>query len=149
LCIYSNTGVDLIVDVFGYMVNSQATGFTPSAPFRWVDTRDRWSTAMNFGTGGQHLGAGQMLTIPIAGQRGVPATAKAVSFNVTVVDGSGDNGYVTAFPCGVQPPTSNLNFSAGEAVANGAMVALSSSGSLCVYTSVSVHVVIDVNGWWG
>ncbi|MGB8859982.1 MAG: CAP domain-containing protein [Ilumatobacteraceae bacterium] len=150
VCIYSNTGVDLIVDVFGYMVSAgEATGFTPSAPFRWVDTRERWVADLNFGTGGEHLGGGQTITMPVAGTRGVPASAKAVSFNVTVVDGSADNGYITAYPCGSQPPTSNLNFSAGEAVANGAMVALSSGGALCVYSSVSVHVVIDINGWWG
>ena len=149
VCVYSNTNLDVIIDVFGYMAPSSATGFTPSAPFRWVDTRDGWNTAMNFGTGGQRLGGGQTISIQIAGQRGIPATAKAVSFNVTAVDGQGNNGYITAYPCGWQPPTSNVNFSAGQAVANGAMVALSGSGTLCVYAAVSVHVILDVNGWWG
>ena len=31
----------------------------------------------------------------------------------------------------------------------GAMVALSAGGSLCVFSSVASHVIIDVNGWWG
>ncbi len=149
VCLYSNTNLDIIVDVFGYMVPSSATGFTPSAPFRWVDTRNQWSTAINFGTGGQRLGAGRTISIQIAGQRGVPATAKSVSFNITAAAGEANNGYVTAFPCGGQPPTSNVNFSAGQAVANGAMVALSSGGALCVYVPVAVHVILDVNGWWG
>ena len=149
VCVYSNTSVDIIVDVFGYMVPSSATGFTPSAPFRWVDTRDRWNATMNFGTAGQRLGAGQTIVMQVAGQRGVPATAKSVSFNVTVAAGEANNGYITAYPCGGQPPTSNLNFSAGQAVANGAMVSLSAAGALCVYASVSVHVILDVNGWWG
>ncbi len=148
VCIYTNTGVDLLVDVFGYMVHSQETGFTPSAPFRWVDTRDRWSTAMNFGTSGQTVAANQTISIPLAGSRGVPATAKAVSFNITAVGGV-DDGYLTAYPCGSPTATSNLNFSANEAVANGAMVALSGNGALCVYASTAVHVIIDVNGWWG
>lgn len=149
VCIYSNTGVDLIVDVFGYMAPSTATGFTPSAPFRWVDTRDKWLTALNFGTGGLRLGAGQTIVMQVAGQRGVPGTARAVSFNVTAADGAANNGFITAFPCGGQPPTSNVNFSAGQAVANGAMVSLSASGALCVYSSETVHVILDVNGWWG
>jgi len=149
VCLFSNTGVDLIVDVFGYMAPSSATGFTPSAPFRWVDTRSPWSLDLNFGTSGQRLGGGQVIAIQVAGQRGVPFSAKSVSFNVTAADGAADNGYVTAYPCGSPPPTSNLNFSAGKAVANGAMVALSATGSLCVYSSVAAHVIVDVNGWWG
>ncbi|MBP8210757.1 MAG: hypothetical protein KAY11_14420 [Ilumatobacteraceae bacterium] len=149
VCVYSSTGVDLIVDVFGYMVPSSATGFTPSAPFRWVDTRVKWSAEVNFGTGGQRLGAGQVITIQVAGQRGVPSSATAVSFNITATDGADNNGYITAYPCGSQAPTSNLNFNAGKAVANGAMVALSAGGSLCVYSSVSAHAIIDINGWWG
>ncbi len=149
VCLYGNTGVDVIVDVFGYMTPSGATGFTASAPFRWVDTRASWSAEMNFGTGGQRLGQGQVITMAIAGQRGVPASAKAVSFNITSAAAVADNGYVTAYPCGSQPPTSNLNFGYGQSVANGAMVALSAGGSLCVYSSVSSHVIIDVNGWWG
>jgi len=149
VCIYSNTNVDVIVDVFGYMAPSGATGFTPSAPFRWTDTRDRWMTAMNSGTGGQRLAGGQTITLQVAGQRGVPSTARAVSFNVTVADGAGDNGYITAYPCGNRPNTSNLNFSAGQAVANGAMVSLSGSGTLCIYSYETVHLIVDVNGWWG
>jgi hypothetical protein len=149
VCLYASTGVDVIVDVFGYMAPSGATGFTPSAPFRWVDTRATWSTEMNFGTGGARVNSGQVITMQIAGQRGVPSSAKSVSFNLTSADGAADNGYITAYPCGSQPPTSNLNFSYGQAVANGGMVALSATGALCVYSSVSDHVIIDVNGWWG
>lgn len=149
VCLYSNVSLDLIVDVFGYMGASSATGFTPTAPFRWVDTRDKWNQNMNFGTAGQRLGAGQTMTIQVAGQRGVPASTKSVSFNVTA--GADDNigGYITAYPCGGQPPTSNVNFGAGQVVANGGMVALSASGSLCIISSVPVHVIVDVNGWWG
>jgi hypothetical protein len=33
-------------------------------------------------------------------------------------------------------------------VSNGAQLPLSSSGSLCIYSNQTVHVVIDVNGWW-
>jgi len=148
VCIYSNTGVGLIVDVFGYMAPGTTNGFTPTAPFRWVDTRDKWVSSLNFGTGGRRLNAGQTIVMQVAGQRGVPASARAVSFNVTVTDGA-SGGYLTAYPCGSSPSTSNVNFGANQAVANGAMVSLSASGALCVYTSESVHAVLDVNGWWG
>ena len=147
ICLYSSTGVGLIVDVFGYMSpGPSSNGFTSSAPFRWVDTRDRWQPSLNFGTGGQRLNGGQTIEIQVAGQRGVPPNARAVSFNVTAVGGL-NGGYLTAYPCGSKPPTSNVNFGAADAIANGAMVALSAGGALCVYVSDAVHVVLDVNGW--
>ena len=148
VCLYTSQNMDVLVDVFGYMVTSPTARFTPSAPFRWVDTRSKWSTDLNFGTGGQRVNAGQVLTLQIAGQRGIPANATSLSFNLTAVDGAGDNGYVIAYPCGSQPPTSNVNFRYGQNVANGAMVALSASGSLCLYAAVSTHLILDVNGWW-
>lgn len=148
ICLYTSSNVDILVDVFGYMVPSSSAEFMPTAPFRWVDTRSPWSTDLNFGTGGLRVGGGNTMTLQIAGQRGVPADAKAVSFNLTAVDGAGDNGYVTAYPCGSPPPTSNVNFRYRQTVANGSMVALSPSGQLCLYTFVSTHLLLDVNGWW-
>ena len=148
ICLFTSSNVDILVDVFGYMVPSGTPVFTPSAPFRWVDTRSPWSTDLNFGLGGQRVSDGYTITVQIAGQRGVPANAKAVSFNLTAVDGAGDNGYVTAYPCGSPAPTSNVNFRYRQTVANGSMVALSASGQLCLYTFVSTHLLLDVNGWW-
>ena len=148
ICLYTSSNVDILVDVFGYMVPSGTPVFTPSVPFRWIDTRSPWSTDLNLGLGGQRVSDGQTITVQIAGQRGVPANAKAVSFNLTAVDGGGDNGFVIAFPCGSQPPTSNVNFRHRQTVANGSMVALSASGQLCLYSFVSTHLLLDVNGWW-
>ena len=148
ICLFTSSNVDILIDVFGYMVPSGTPVFTPSTPFRWIDTRSPWSTDLNFGLGGQRFSGGQTITVQIAGQRGVPANAKAVSFNLTAVDGAGDNGYVTAYPCGSPAPTSNVNFRYRQTVANGSMVALSASGQLCLYTFVSTHLLLDVNGWW-
>lgn len=147
ICIYASTAVDVIVDVFGYMVPGTNGGFTPSTPFRWTDTRQRYWTDLNAGLDGRRLNAGEVIELDIAGNRGVPPSARAVSFNLTAADALA-SGFVTAFPCGAVPYTSNVNYPAGGAVANGATVALSDSGTLCLYAWMPVHLILDVNGWW-
>jgi hypothetical protein len=147
ICLYTLTDVDLIVDITGYVMPKAALKFTPTAPFRFTDTRDRNRPEINAGTNGNPLGGSQVLVIQIAGQRGISAQAKAISANFTVT-GAGSPGYLTAWPCGEQPTTSTVNFTIGSAVANGAQMPLSSSGQLCVYVSNTVHVIVDINGWW-
>ena len=97
---------------------------------------------------GRSLAAGQVVTLRIAGNQGVPAGAKAASVNITTV-ASGAASYVTAYPCGARPLASNVNITPAQfANANGAMVKLSATGDLCVYAAQPVHVVIDINGVW-
>jgi hypothetical protein len=147
ICLYTLTDVDLIVDITGYLVSNANLKFTSTTPFRLTDTRDRNRPELNDGTGGNPVGTGQMLTIQVAGQRGVSADAKAISANFTVI-GSATSGFLTAWPCGQQPATSTVNYGIGNAVANGAQMPLSASGQLCVYVSNTVHVIVDINGWW-
>jgi hypothetical protein len=147
VCLYTSTVVDLIVDVTGYIADSAAMRFMPTSPFRLTDTRDRNRPEMNAGTGGAPLAQGQILTIQVAGMRGIANNAKAVSANFTVTGGNAD-GFLTAWPCGPQPETSTVNFALGDAIANGAQMPLSASGQLCVMVSNDAHVIIDVNGWW-
>ena len=147
VCLYTLGDTDLVVDVTGYLSSGSQGMFTPTAPFRFVDTRDRMRVELNGGTGGSALAAGETLVIPIAGRRGVPTDATAVSLNLTITDAAGA-GFITAWPCGPRPTTSTANYSAGAAVSNGAQLPLSANGSLCVFTLQAAHVVIDVNGWW-
>lgn len=146
LCVYTSSGTDLLVDLIGYF-SASGHRITPLAVTRFTDTRDLYRPTMNAGTGGARLGAGQTLTIPMAGVRGVPATAKAVSINVTAADGAG-SGFITVWPCGDMPVASTVNFVPGVAVANGTQAKLSSAGELCVYASEAVHVIIDISGVW-
>ncbi len=147
VCLFTLGATDLVVDVTGYLSAASTGVFTPTEPFRFLDTRERLSTEMNGGTGGNVLGGGQTLRIQIAGQRGVPSDAKAVSINLTVTDALGA-GYVTAWPCGERPTTSTANYNATQPVSNGAQLPLSADGALCVFSLWPTHVVIDVNGWW-
>jgi hypothetical protein len=102
---------------------------------------------VNSGTGGNQLQAGQTLVVPIAGVRGVPSGAKAVSLNLTVTNANG-SGYITAWPCGTRPVVSTANYEANTPVSNGAQLPLAADGSLCIFSLQTAHVVIDVNGWW-
>ena len=146
VCFFANTDIDLVVDVVGYVSPGASNRFTPSTPFRFTDTRDTRPDA-SAGQGGTRFASGQTLVVQIAGMRGVPAAARAISANLTVVDAN-DRGFVTAFPCGEVPTASNVNYELATAVANAAELSLSASGAICIYSSNSAHVIIDVNGWW-
>ncbi|MEY2583367.1 MAG: hypothetical protein QOE09_3216 [Ilumatobacteraceae bacterium] len=147
VCFFSNVDIDLAVDVVGYVAAGAANKFTPSTPFRFTDTRDAFRTEVNAGQAGTRLAPSQTLVVQIAGVRGVPANARAISANLTVADGM-NKGFVTAFPCGDVPTASNVNYEISSPVANAAELPLSSTGAICIYSSSSAQVIIDVNGWW-
>ncbi len=147
VCVFTLNDTDLVVDLTGYLSSGSLRRFTPSDPFRFVDTRDRARPEMNSGTGGNQLQAGTVMVVPIAGVRGVPTGAKAVSLNLTVTNANGP-GYITAWPCGDRPTVSTANYEANNAVSNGAQLPLSADGSLCIFSLQTAHVIIDVNGWW-
>jgi hypothetical protein len=59
--------------------------------------------------------------------------------------------YLTIYPAGAsQPFTSNLNFTAGQTVANQVVIPLGAGGAITVYNSQgTVDVIVDVAGWYG
>jgi hypothetical protein len=102
--------------------------------------------------GGQPLGAQQERTATVVGGAcGIPATAKAVSFNVTATDAI-TGGHIRVYPGGTpKPGTSSLNFAAGKTRANNGIVSLGAAGDLAFFSgqaSGSVHVILDVSGYF-
>ncbi|MGE0000357.1 MAG: hypothetical protein AB7U39_25855, partial [Ilumatobacteraceae bacterium] len=84
----------------------------------------------------------------VRGRGGVPGNATAVALNVTATQGS-ESGFVTVYPCGTQRPlTSNLNYVAGQTVANVVIASLDADGRVCLFSNASVHLVADVNGYF-
>jgi hypothetical protein len=117
-------------------------GYVPLSPARLLDTRDGTGAPAGFAA------AGSTTEVQVAGNGGVVATAKAVALNVTVTQPK-TAGFVTVFPCGqTRPTTSNLNFVAGQSVANLAVIQLPASGKVCLYTDDQTHLVADVNGYF-
>ena len=120
--------------------------FLPLAPARLADTRPTGATADGSFAGSGPLVGGSEIAVVVAGRGGVPANAVAVSVNVTVTEARAA-GYVTVYPCGAGRPTaSNLNYSAGGTIPNAVLSQVGAGGAVCVFSSQTVHMVIDVNG---
>jgi len=136
-CVFTNSPIDVIVDVTGVFSSTSALKFTPVAPTRMVDTR--------VGTGGWrgHQGVGQTIEIGAA-----PDAAVAVTGTITIV-GPGVSGYLTGTTCG-QPAgqTSSVNAAGGAVIANSLTVGLSPGGNLCITSLVAAHTLFDTTGWW-
>ena len=148
--VYNSSGTtQVVVDVEGWYGPTGSGGdlFNPVSPQRIVDTRP--------GSGhpyaGETLGPGQTLTVQVAGQGGIPSTgADAVVMNVTATDATAAS-FLTMYPAGAaQPFASNLNFNAGQTVANQVVLPLGAGGAVTVYNDQgSVDLIVDVAGWYG
>lgn len=47
-----------------------------------------------------------------------------------------------------RPLASNVNYVAGQVVANGVIAAVSASGQVCLYSSVATDIIVDLAGWF-
>lgn len=84
--------------------------------------------------------------IQVTGRCNVPEGTRAAALIVTATEATAP-GFVTVWPAGgARPVVSNLNVIRGNTVANSAVVQLSASGAIDVYTQTPVEVVIDVTG---
>ena len=134
VCVYVSGTAGLLVDVNGFV--PAGSNLTALIPARLFDSRS---------SGGART-AGSVTEVQVAGLGGVPAQARTAMLNVTAVQASSD-GFMTVFPCGTPVPTaSNLNFAAGQTIANAVVAKIGDGGRVCVYTSSAAHLVIDVNG---
>lgn len=112
-------------------------------PCRVIDTRF-----------GSPLGTGAAKIVSLAGNCGIPANARAVAANVTI-PGPATPGNVSIYP-GNYPSvgTNTINFSAGNTIANNAMLPLSTDGTGTVAAlanlpaGATVNLVIDVAGYY-
>lgn len=118
--------------------------FHTVTPCRLLDTRQS----------GQPLTAGEQRAIQVTNLCGLPATAKALSLNVTVAEGT-QLGYLTLFPDGCPVPgSSTINFAAMQTRANNAILRLSegTSPALAVKAMLAapgtVQLIVDVNGYF-
>lgn len=117
------------------------TSFFTITPCRVFDSRQ---SAVLFGN--------VRRTIPVAGTCGIPASARAVAANVTVVLPSGP-GHVTLFPgtAAAAPLASTINFSPGQVRANNAILPLGTNGTIAalpVMPGGQVDLILDVVGYF-
>jgi len=151
LVIHSNTGsVDVIADLAGTYVEDETApttgaGFSATTPKRVLDTRPGTTTGGPVGP----LGPGETRTVQITGVDGIPADATAVAINLTATQTTAQS-HLTAGPTGTALPTvSNLNWPAGDTIANQAIVPLGPDGAIQIRNNTgTVQVIADVAGWF-
>jgi len=145
VCIFTQSTTHIIVDVGGYF--PAGSDYQALVPARLLETRSGLSTIDGQFNGLGTAGIGAITPLQVTGRGGVPAGASTVVLNVTVT-GPTVPGYVTVYPCGIDPPlASNLNFVGGQTVANAVIVKLSGDGKVCLFTSNATELIADVNGY--
>lgn len=123
-----------------------------SKPIRLLDTRPGTTAPLN--NGFAKVAGNTVLTLQITGTvadgLSVPAGAKGILGNLTIIGPNGD-GYAQVWPGGLAAPsTSNINYgtvNASPAIANYFISALDAAGKLNVLTYQTAHVLIDVSGF--
>jgi hypothetical protein len=140
---YAGAGPD--VGAFEWSGPPPALAFYTVTPCRTVDTRE---AALG---GPAPVAAGSDRVFALAGPCGVPATAKAVSLNLTVTRPT-VAGNLRLYPAGTPLPlVSTINYSAAQTRANNAIASLNALGQVavrCSQASGTVHVILDVNGYF-
>jgi Tol biopolymer transport system component len=133
-------------DAFLYSNILPGRDFFTLTPCRILDTRQ--------GGQGPALTSGLRRIVLAKGTCGIPATARAIAVNLTVVQPSAA-GYLALHAGDISPEmTSALNFAAGQMRTNNAIVPLAfdGTGTLAVTPLVAgngtVHLVLDVSGYF-
>jgi hypothetical protein len=114
---------------------------------RLVDTRNPDGPL-----GGPAISGGVTRAFALAGHCGIPATAKALSVNLTVT-GTLLPGYLTLFPFDQSLPNSSvINFAAGSTRTNNSVLSLSGEGTGTLNvkngSAGALHIILDVNGYF-
>ncbi|NNN21455.1 MAG: hypothetical protein HKL80_05565 [Acidimicrobiales bacterium] len=145
---------DVVVDIQGYYGPNSAPSpqgqFHSVTPARICDTRSTMSSNQCNSNGNGTLGPNGTLSVAVAGYGGVSSTgAQDVVLNVTVANTTASS-YLTVYPAGsTMPLVSNLNWSAGDTIANQVIVPLSSTGDINIYNfKGNADVIVDVSGWF-
>ncbi|MFE6835318.1 hypothetical protein ACFVFI_10855, partial [Streptomyces sp. NPDC057705] len=117
--------------------------FVPAGPSRFLDTRDGTGAAK------QRVGPGGVVTLQVAGVKGIPATGvTAVVMNVTAVHPT-EAGHVMVYPNGqATPKVSNLNFAPGQIVPNLVTVPVVNGKVDLRNNAGSVDLIADVTGYY-
>jgi serine protease len=126
-----------------------AADYWTLTPCRLFDTRDPTGPF-----GGPILASGVVRSFALAGRCGIPASAMAISVNLTSVTPTA-LGYLKVYPGDAGTvSTSALNFGAGQVRGNNAIVPVAADGSGTVNVlpflsdGGTVHAVLDVNGYF-
>jgi peptidoglycan hydrolase-like protein with peptidoglycan-binding domain len=177
VCLYSSVGTDIVVDIAGWFTGAIEAAAAPSddgtgepaetgepdaltdpadpfvglLPDRRVDTRNGVGGFASKVTPSTPISipiAGTAATLPDGSVTSVPVDVAAVALNVAVVRGS-SRGFITLWPCGTEMPlAANVNYEQGAVVSNGVVAPVGADGSVCLHSSATADVVVDLNGFF-
>jgi hypothetical protein len=147
VCLTSSVQTDVIADLSGWFSSASLGRYQGRSPSRVLDTR--------LGTGAPlgRVAANVAFTLSLPD---TPAGASAAVLNVTITQPT-TTGFVTVWPgpadgspclAAGAPDASNVNFVAGQTVANLVTVGAPSNGRVCVKSTVATHVIADLSGWY-
>lgn len=131
-------------DVFADHTAAPATDYYTLEPCRLLNTRQE---------DGPALASGVMELLAVHGECGIPATARALVVNVTVLDATA-RGNLRFHEGGLAAPVaSTINFAGGEIRANNAILPLTLAErglgvTPLVVDGGTVHLILDVFGWF-
>ncbi len=127
-----------LLDITGYFASGSASKYRPVAPQRLYDSRK----------GAGPFVAGELRGLKVGGVLGVPAGATAVVLNVTAVGATAPS-FINVTPGNVSSTdTSNINVANIAAVPNAVVVGLSAEFFNIYNHGGSVHIVVDVTGYF-
>jgi glucose/arabinose dehydrogenase len=116
-------------------------------PCRLIDTRGAPGP-----TTGPALTSGVVRNFPVLGNCFVQFTAKAVAMNITVTGATSFGNLAMWAEGGLRPNSSVINFKAGTARANNAIVSIGAPGGISVVPTLAdggtVHLVVDIVGYF-
>ena len=144
--IFNHAGnTNVVIDVDGYYTSTPSTNdsglYNSMSPVRALGNLQL----------GAPVVANTSVPVQVTGTlTGVPVTATAVVVNVTAAHGTVSS-YLTVYPAGATsvPTASNVNFVAGQAVANRVTVGVGTGGKIEVYNHTGrVNVDVDVDGYY-
>jgi hypothetical protein len=147
ICVFTAAATHVIVDVNGYFPTTDT--LSAISPARLLETRTTSATTIDglfwkLGT----RSAGSTTTIGVTGRAGVPASTSGVLMNLTVTAPTAA-GSATVYPCDQPRPTvANIAFTVGQTTSNVAVTRTSAAGTVCLYTTVAAHFIIDTGGWF-
>ncbi|MFN0109891.1 MAG: matrixin family metalloprotease [Blastocatellia bacterium] len=150
--VYLLTTADAQIDITGYFAPPGAGGlyYHPlPRPIRLLDTRAGQSACDAPGAPLQAQTQYVKNAWGTCSGLTIPANARAIAGNFTVVNHSANYGFGILYPAGYSvPQTYSVNYNPNRATNGSIISGLSSSGQFTLYTFSTVHAVLDVSGYF-
>ena len=126
-----------------------ATTAPLATPVRLLDTRAGFGNCDSVNapiTGGTSMT--KLARMTCEGQL-IPNSAQAVIGNVTVINQTGQAGYLTLYPTGQAAPlVANMIYQPNQILSNAFVVGLSASGQFNLFAERTLDAIVDVSGFF-